>query len=146
MDLASVPPFHLAFPVHNIEEARDFYVNKLGCTEGRSAATWVDFNMFGHQIVAHLVKHYHASSSANQVDGDAVPVPHFGSALSLDQFQAFAERLKRNNIQFVIEPHLRFKGQPGEQWTMFFRDPSGNALEFKAMSNPDNLFAKYVVQ
>lgn len=84
--------------------------SKLGCTEGRSAATWVDFNMFGHQIVAHLVKHYHASSSANQVDGDAVPVPHFGSALSLDQFQAFAERLKRNNIQFVIEPHLRFKG------------------------------------
>ncbi|GFR47958.1 hypothetical protein Agub_g9762 [Astrephomene gubernaculifera] len=141
----SIPPFHLAFPVRDVQEAREFYCGVLGCTEGRSAATWVDFNFFGHQVVAHLVKGYSAAASHNQVDGDPVPVPHFGAALTVDHFHQLAEQLKAKGIKFVIEPHLRFQGKPGEQWTMFFQDPSGNALEFKAMTNPDNLFAKYVV-
>ncbi|KAG2486493.1 hypothetical protein HYH03_014795 [Edaphochlamys debaryana] len=138
-------PFHLAFPVRDVEEARQFYCGVLGCSEGRSAATWVDFNLYGHQIVAHLVRGFNAAAHHNAVDGDAVPVPHFGAALSVEGFHALAERLKAHNVKFVIEPHLRFVGKPGEQWTMFFHDPSGNALEFKAMTNPDNLFAKYVV-
>ncbi|KXZ53250.1 hypothetical protein GPECTOR_7g1144 [Gonium pectorale] len=117
-------PFHLAFPVRDVEEARQFYGGILGCPEGRSAATWVDFNLYGHQIVAHLVRGYNAAASHNAVDGDPVPVPHFGAALTVDEFHSLAERLK---------------------WTMFFHDPSGNALEFKAMTNPDNLFAKYTV-
>ncbi|GBF96072.1 glyoxalase [Raphidocelis subcapitata] len=141
----SLPPFHLAFPVRDVEEARAFYGGVLGCPEGRSAATWVDFNLFGHQIVAHLVRGYSASSVQNAVDGDAVPVPHFGAALPVDQFRALAARLAAARVEFEIEPHLRFEGKPGEQWTMFFRDPSGNALEFKAMTNPANLFAKYRV-
>ncbi|KAI7844702.1 hypothetical protein COHA_001790 [Chlorella ohadii] len=141
----AVPPFHLAFPVHSIEAARDFYIGKLGCSEGRSAERWVDFNMFGHQIVAHLVDGYSAAASHNKVDGDPVPVPHYGVALGVQQFQQLAERCRQQGVAFVIEPHLRFQGQPGEQWTMFFLDPSGNALEFKAMTNPDNLFAKYRV-
>ncbi|GAB4821659.1 hypothetical protein N2152v2_008705 [Parachlorella kessleri] len=124
-------PFHLAFPVHDIDLARDFYINKLGCSEGRSAATWVDFNLFGHQIVAHLVKGYNAAAAQNDVDGDAVPVPHFGAALSVDQFHQLAARLQELGTEFVIQPHLRFEG---------------NALEFKAMTTPENLFAKYVVQ
>lgn len=140
-----VPPFHIAFPVRNVEEARAFYGGLLGCPEGRSAKTWVDFNLYGHQIVAHLVKDYNAASSANQVDGDPVPVPHFGVALSVQQFHELAQRLKDNGVEFVIQPHLRFQGQPGEQWTMFFKDPSGNSLEFKAMTTPANLFAKYFV-
>ncbi|KAL4424346.1 hypothetical protein ABPG75_001647 [Micractinium tetrahymenae] len=138
-------PFHLAIPVNDIDAAREFYLNKLGCTEGRSAARWVDFNFFGHQLVAHLVDGYSAARSHNAVDGDPVPVPHFGVALPVDDFQRLAERL-RGQVDFVIEPHLRFQGQPGEQWTMFFFDPSGNALEFKAMTNSDNLFAKYRVE
>ena len=153
-----------------MEEARLFYVNVLGCTEvtqrlqllhckrqllrhgeslavvqGRSASTWRDFNFYGHQIVAHLVVGYQATSNENAVDGDAVPVPHFGAALSVDQFHALAKRVKDAGVPFVIEPHIRFVGAPGEQWTMFFRDPSGNSLEFKAMTHPDNLFAKYRV-
>uniref|UniRef100_A0A6S8IA82 Glyoxalase/fosfomycin resistance/dioxygenase domain-containing protein n=1 Tax=Dunaliella tertiolecta TaxID=3047 RepID=A0A6S8IA82_DUNTE len=139
-------PCHLAFPVHNLEEARAFYLGCLGCTEGRSAKTWVDFNLYGHQIVAHYVADYNASATANQVDGDPVPVPHFGVVLSVEQFHALANKLKAlPGFQFVIHPHLRFEGAPGEQWTMFFKDPSGNALEFKAMRHPDNLFAKYTV-
>ncbi|GLI64683.1 hypothetical protein VaNZ11_008037 [Volvox africanus] len=141
----SIPPFHIAFPVHDIQAARDFYGGVLGCPEGRSATSWVDFNLYGHQVVAHLVRGYNAAASHNAVDGDPVPVPHFGVALGEQQFHALADRLKEKGVKFVIEPHLRFRGKPGEQWTMFLLDPSGNALEFKAMTHPDNLFAKYTV-
>ncbi|GAX79080.1 hypothetical protein CEUSTIGMA_g6520.t1 [Chlamydomonas eustigma] len=138
-------PFHLAIPVRDVQEARDFYVGVLGCSEGRSAKTWVDFNFWGHQLVAHRVEGYSAESTANQVDGDPVPVPHFGIALDVEAFHSLAEKLKESSIKFIIEPHLRFVGQPGEQWTMFFKDPSGNSLEFKALTTPQNLFAKYFV-
>ncbi|KAK9811837.1 hypothetical protein WJX72_011041 [[Myrmecia] bisecta] len=138
----TVPPFHLAFPVHDVAAAKDFYGSKLGCPEGRSAASWVDYNLYGHQIVCHHIKGYNAASTANDVDGDPVPVPHFGLALSVDQFHELAERVRQSDIEFVLQPHIRFQGAPGEQWTMFFRDPSGNALEFKAMTNPENLFKK----
>lgn len=141
----AMPPFHLAFPVHDVAAARDFYGEKLGCPEGRSARTWVDYSLYGHQIVCHHVEGYEASKSANAVDGDAVPVPHFGLALSVPQFHELAERVANAGIKFVIEPHLRFEGQPGEQYTMFFTDQSGNALEFKAMTKPENLYAKYAV-
>ncbi len=117
----------------------------LGCTEGRSAATWVDFGG-GHQLVAHLVRGYEASASANAVDGDEVPVPHFGLVMPVDAFHKLAERVGAAGVSFVIEPHLRFRGAKGEQLTMFFHDPSGNALEFKAMTHPENLFAKYTVK
>ncbi|KAK9813730.1 hypothetical protein WJX73_005518 [Symbiochloris irregularis] len=143
---AVTAPFHLAFPVRDVVEARDFYGGKLKCTEGRSAASWVDFSLFGHQIVCHEVKGYNAASSHNDVDGDPVPVPHFGLALSVPQFQSFADQIEESGISFIIKPHLRFEGQPGEQYTMFFKDPSGNALEFKAMTKPENLFARYYVQ
>ncbi|DBB09809.1 TPA: hypothetical protein ACH3X3_001429 [Trebouxia sp. C0006] len=142
---SAMPPFHLAFPVNDLEQTKSFYGSLLGCPEGRSAAGWVDYNLFGHQIVCHQVKGYNANASANAVDGDPVPVPHFGLALSVQQFHDLAERVKQADVQFVIQPHLRFKGQPGEQWTMFFKDPSGNALEFKAMTTPENLFVKYYV-
>lgn len=142
---SAMPPFHLAFPVSDLKQTKSFYGSLLGCPEGRSAAGWVDYNLFGHQIVCHQVKGYNANASANAVDGDPVPVPHFGLALSVQQFHELADRVKQADVQFVIQPHLRFKGQPGEQWTMFFKDPSGNALEFKAMTTPENLFAKYYV-
>ncbi|CAL8469440.1 g8981 [Coccomyxa elongata] len=143
---STLQPFHLAFPVRNVAEAKEFYGSKLGCPEGRSASTWVDYSLFGHQIVCHEIKGYNASSTANAVDGDPVPVPHFGLALGVEQFHELAERVQKAGINFILEPHLRFKGQPGEQWTMFFKDPSGNSLEFKAMTNPENLFAKYYVE
>lgn len=139
-------PFHLAIPVHDIKAAREFFGGVLGCPEGRSAKTWVDFNLFGHQVVCHEVRNYNAATTANAVDGDPVPVPHFGLAMSVDDFGALAERVQAAGVKFIIEPHIRFKGQPGEQWTMFFKDTSGNALEFKAMTNPQNLFAKYHVE
>mmetsp|Transcript_14494 Transcript_14494/g.41168 ORF Transcript_14494/g.41168 Transcript_14494/m.41168 type:complete len:205 (+) Transcript_14494:9-623(+) len=139
------PPFHLAIPVTDLQAARDFYGGSLGCPEGRSAATWVDFNLYGHQVVCHVVEGYSAAESCNAVDGDPVPVPHFGLAMLEADFHALASRLKKSGVRFIIEPHLRFRGQPGEQWTMFFKDPSGNSLEFKAMTNPENLFAKYTV-
>lgn len=139
-------PFHLAIPVHDIQAARDFYGEVLELPEGRSAKTWVDFNLYGHQLVCHQVANYNAESSANPVDGDPVPVPHFGLAMSVPNFLDLAERVKARGVQFIIEPHVRFVGQPGEQWTMFFKDKSGNSLEFKAMTNPNNLFAKYVVE
>jgi uncharacterized protein len=136
----SLPPFHLAFPVHDLEAARAFYGGLLGCPEGRSAAAWIDFDFFGHQIVAHLAegtspKHH------NPVDGHDVPVPHFGAVLDMAEWERLAERL-RGQVQFVIEPDVRFRGQPGEQATMFFLDPSGNAIELKAMRDPAKLFAK----
>jgi extradiol dioxygenase family protein len=134
-------PFHLAFPVRDIAEARAFWGGVIGCPEGRSAADWVDFDFYGHQIVAHLAPERQAEVS-NQVDGHDVPVPHFGIVLTLDDWQALADRLTAAGTEFVIEPHVRFPGQPGEQATMFFRDPSGNAIEMKAFADLGQLFAK----
>ena len=135
-------PFHLAFPVHDLALAREFYGEMLGCPEGRSSEAWVDFNFYGHQIVAHLASEQIGSAQHNLVDGDAVPARHFGVVLPMDQWQALADRLKRKGVQFLIEPHVRFRGQPGEQATMFFLDPSGNALEIKAFADITKLFAK----
>ena len=134
-------PFHLAFPVRDIAEARAFWGGVIGCPEGRSAADWVDFDFYGHQIVAHLAPNRQAEAS-NPVDGHDVPVPHFGIVLTLADWQALADRLTAAGMEFVIEPHIRFAGQPGEQATMFFRDPSGNAIEMKAFADLGQLFAK----
>lgn len=138
----SLPPFHLAFPVDNLAAARRFYGGLLQCPEGRSAEDWIDFNLYGHQIVAHLAPGAVRSMSSNEVDGEDVPVPHFGIVLPIEEWKALAERLVEAGTEFVIPPTVRFEGQLGEQATMFFLDPAGNALEFKAMSNPANLFAK----
>jgi uncharacterized protein len=135
-------PFHLAFPVHDIAAARAFYGGLLGCPEGRSAPDWVDFDLYGHQIVAHLAPDEARPAQRNAVDGDAVPVRHFGVVLKVDQWQVLAAKLKAHGMRFIVEPHVRFAGQVGEQWTMFFLDPSGNALEFKAFADPSRLFAK----
>jgi extradiol dioxygenase family protein len=137
----TLTPFHLAFPVHDLDAARGFYAGLLGCGEGRSAATWIDFDLYGHQIVAHLDPRGRAAEIGNAVDGHDVPVPHFGVVLGWDAWQALARRLEAAGTAFGIAPHIRFVGQPGEQATMFFRDPSGNALEFKAFLDPANLFA-----
>ena len=134
-------PFHLAFPVHDLAEARTFYGDVLGCREGRSSDRWIDFDFFGHQIVAHLNEAVRPAGASNPVDGHDVPVPHFGVVLTMDDWQALADRVAAAGIRFGIEPHVRFKGQPGEQATMFFRDPSGNALEFKAFADDAHLFA-----
>ncbi|KAL3910880.1 MAG: hypothetical protein SGILL_007512 [Bacillariaceae sp.] len=139
-------PFHYAFPVHSLEQAKHFYGTILACKEGRSSDKWQDYSLHGHQIVCHWVgDDYRCVDYYNPVDGDEVPVPHMGLALTVPEFHALAERLKSFNIKFIIEPTLRFEGQPGEQYTMFFKDPSGNNLEFKAMTKPENLFAKYNV-
>jgi extradiol dioxygenase family protein len=137
-----LPPFHLAFPVHDLDSARAFYAGLLGCPEGRSADEWIDFDFFGHQIVAHLDPAMETRRHRNPVDGHDVPVPHFGAVLEMLAWEALAERLKAAGTEFVIEPTIRFRGRPGEQATMFFLDPSGNALEIKAMADPANLFAK----
>ncbi|HET8534910.1 MAG TPA: VOC family protein [Sphingomicrobium sp.] len=137
-----LPPFHLAFPVDDLDAARRFYGGLLGCPEGRSSAEWVDFNLHGHQIVAHLAPDAVRARASNAVDGEDVPVPHFGMILPIVEWKALAERLVEAGTDFLIPPTVRFEGQPGEQATMFFLDPSGNALEFKAMANPENLFAK----
>jgi uncharacterized protein len=137
-----ITPFHLAFPVHDLEEARAFYGGLLGCREGRSAATWIDFDLYGHQIVAHLSGRPSRAVAESDVDGHRVPVPHFGVILTMAQWHALAERLRRAGIRFVIEPHIRFQGQPGEQATMFVLDPSGNALEFKAFADFGQIFAR----
>lgn len=134
-------PFHLAFPVHDLAAARTFYGETLGCAEGRSAATWIDFDLFGHQIVAHLDPAARAVAVANPVDGHDVPVPHFGVVLTMADWRALADRLRLAGTRFGIAPHIRFVGQPGEQATMFFTDPSGNALEFKAFADDTMLFA-----
>jgi len=141
--MPALTPFHLAFPVHDLEAARSFYKDVIGCGQGREADTWIDFDMFGHQVVAHLDRDMDAQKRiANPVDGDQVPVPHFGVVLSMDDWNALAERLKaRRDIHWVIEPKVRFRGEPGEQATMFILDPSGNALEFKAFADMGNLFA-----
>ncbi len=135
-------PFHLAFPVRDLAEARAFYGELLGCPEGRSSPEWVDFNFYGHQIVAHLAPGETGDVARNAVDGHGVPVRHFGIVLPMADWQALAERLTARGTAFVIEPYIRFKGEPGEQATMFFLDPSGNALEFKAFSDITRLFAK----
>jgi hypothetical protein len=136
-------PFHIAFPVDDLDAARRFYGTTLGCPEGRSSAQWIDFDLYGHQIVAHLKpKPSEHDNHHNPVDGHDVPVPHFGVVLPMEQWQILAERLRSAGIDFIIEPYLRFKGEVGEQATMFFLDPAGNALEFKAFADLDQLFAK----
>lgn len=137
-------PFHLAIKVHDIAAARAFYGELLGCPEGRSAESWVDFDLYGHQLVCHLAPAGDAGGvHHNPVDGDQVPVPHFGVVLEMPTWEALAERLRRAGVEFVIEPHVRFRGQPGEQATLFFLDPSGNALEFKAFADIEGqLFAR----
>jgi extradiol dioxygenase family protein len=135
-------PFHLAFPVHDLAAARAFWGGTMGCAEGRSADDWIDFDFFGHQIVAHLAPGKSADAGGNPVDGHDVPVPHFGIVLSMADWQALADRLTAAGVQFEIEPHIRFQGQPGEQATMFFRDPSGNAIEMKAFEDLGQLFAR----
>ncbi len=135
-------PFHFAFPVHDLDAARAFYGGVLGCPEGRSDRTWVDFSLYGHQIVAHLDPHTHPVQAHNVVDDHDVPVPHFGVILPMDEWQHLVERLRTAGMKFIIEPGIRFRGQVGEQATVFLLDPSGNALEFKAFADPDRLFAR----
>lgn len=136
------PRFHLAFPVHDLESARHFYGDVLGCAQGRESDHWIDFDFHGHQIVAHLSPELCETGPKNAVDGKQVPVRHFGLLLSYDGFDALAQRLIASGIEFIIAPYLRFEGQPGEQKTMFIRDPSGNALEFKAFANDAQVFAR----
>ena len=141
----ALTPFHLAIQVRDLDEARDFYGIKMGFSEGRSSEDWIDWNMFGHQLVTHcnksLGKKGKVNAINNAVDGHGVPVPHYGVVLEMDQWEALAEKLKKHGIEFIIEPCVRFKGEPGEQATMFFLDPSGNALEFKAFQDMSQLFA-----
>lgn len=138
----SHPRFHLAFPVRDLAEARSFYGNLLGCREGRSADEWVDFDFFGHQIVAHLSPSEAGHKAHNLVDGDAVPVRHFGVILEMAEWRGLAQKLKENKVKFLIDPEVRFEGRPGEQATFFVTDPSGNALEFKAFADDAMVFAK----
>ncbi|MEU4192012.1 VOC family protein [Kribbella sp. NPDC026611] len=135
-----VPRFHLAMPVDDLAAARTFYGAVLGLQQGRSSDTWIDWNLRGHQFVTHLAP-ARPQQIHNPVDGHDVPVPHFGCILTVPDFQAFAERLKSADVRFVIEPYVRFEGEPGEQWTMFFLDPAGNALEFKAFADDSQVFA-----
>ena len=134
--------FHLAFPVHDLDAARELYGSVLECEEGRSSECWIDFNLYGHQIVTHLAPNIAGTKSTNHVDADNVPVPHFGIVLPMDEFKTFADKLKSKGVEFVIEPKIRFQGEVGEQATMFFLDPSGNALEFKAFADFSQVFAK----
>ncbi len=138
----TLSPFHLAFPVHDLDAARSFYGDLLGCREGRSAPEWIDYDFFGHQIVAHLDPAMTVRAVSNSVDGHNVPVPHFGVVLDMGSWRALAARLGEADVEFVIAPGIRFEGQPGEQATMFFLDPSGNAIEIKAMRDPAKLFAQ----
>lgn len=134
-------PFHLAFPVSDLATTLDFYCNVIGCTTGRTSDHWIDFNMYGHQVVAHLKPEETHAALTNHVDGDAVPVRHFGVILEMDEWDELAARLRTRGVKFLIEPHTRFKGEAGEQATMFFLDPSGNALEFKAFADQSMIFA-----
>lgn len=142
--MTALSPFHLAFPVSDLSASREFYGGLLGCPEGRSSDTWIDFDLYGHQIVAHLKDGMNLGDDAhhNPVDGHDVPVPHFGVVLEWNDWQALADKLTAAGIRFVIEPYVRFAGEVGEQATMFLLDPSGNALEFKAFKDPGQLFAK----
>ena len=139
--MTEVRPFHLAFPVHDLEEARQFYAGLLGCPTGRESSEWIDFDLYGHQIVAHLAAPERAATT-NKVDGKDVPVRHFGVILEWSEWEKLADKLKAAKVKFVIEPGVRFKGKAGEQATMFFQDPSGNALEFKAFRDESRIFAK----
>jgi extradiol dioxygenase family protein len=140
--MSNIQPFHVAFPVSDLKVTRNFYVNKLECTEGRSSPSWIDFNLFGHQIVAHLSPNEVNDVEKSEVDGKMVPVRHFGVILEWDQWYVFANMLQSKTIEFIIEPYIRFKGESGEQATMFFLDPSGNALEFKSFKNKSHIFKK----
>ncbi|VFR17071.1 probable dioxygenase [plant metagenome] len=139
---AAMPPFHLAFPVRDLAEARAFYGDLLGCPEGRSSSEWIDFNFYGHQIVAHLAPEECTAVTTSAVDSKNVPVRHFGAVLNLEQWEALAKKLTDAGTKFIIEPYIRFKGEVGEQATMFFLDPSSNAIELKSFKNLDSLFAK----
>ena len=138
----NITPFHLAIPVRNLKKCRIFYRDILGCSEGRSSDKWVDFNFFGHQFVIHEVAGLKINSQSNPVDGKDVPVPHFGVVLAWDSWKKLSEKLEKHNIEFIIDPYIRFKGEPGEQATMFFSDPEGNALEFKSFKDMSQVFAK----
>ena len=140
--MSNVSPFHIAIPVHNLEDCRQFYRDVLNCEEGRSSDHWVDFNLFGHQLVIHYKPKTTEDLHTNAVDGKDVPVPHYGVVLPWDEFHNFANHLKAKSVHFIIEPYIRFEGQVGEQATMFFKDPSVNALEFKAFKDISQLFAK----
>lgn len=146
MTSPELTPFHLAIPVHDLDAARTFYGGLLGCAEGRSAPQWIDFNLYGHQLVCHLDPSLRAApidGHHNEVDGHQVPVPHFGVVLGMAAWRALADKLVARDTRFLIEPYVRFEGQPGEQATLFFRDPSGNALEFKAFADIESqLFAR----
>jgi extradiol dioxygenase family protein len=133
-------PFHLAFPVDDLDRAERFYLDVIGCATGRRSERWIDFDLFGHQVVAHLVDEAQ-SVQRNEVDGDAVPAFHFGVVLSMEEWKALVQRVKSHGLEFLVEPRVRFAGQPGEQATFFVRDPAGNALEFKAFEDPGQLFA-----
>ena len=140
--MSQLTPFHVAIPVYNLNECRTFYREILGCQEGRSSDHWVDFNFFGHQLVIHYKPKSNEAITTNPVDGKHVPVPHYGVVLPWETFHSFAEDLKSKGIKFIIEPYIRFEGLVGEQATMFFNDPAGNALEFKAFKDLSQLFAK----
>lgn len=140
--MSNISPFHLAVPVNDIAKARKFYTNTLGCSEGRSSESWIDFDFYGHQFVVHLDPLHHGANHENSVDGHSVPVPHFGVVLPWEEWQSLAEKMKEAKTNFIIEPYIRFEGEVGEQATMFFLDPSGNALEFKAFKDIGQLFAK----
>ncbi|MBT3216332.1 MAG: VOC family protein [Candidatus Marinimicrobia bacterium] len=140
--MRSIRPFHVAFPVRDLEEARTFYAQTLGCSTGRESNLWIDFNLFGHQIVAHLSLEETKEVQKNPVDGNAVPVRHFGVILESSEWEELKDRIRKSGIQFLIEPRIRFDGKPGEQRTMFLMDPSGNALEFKSFANDNYIFQK----
>ncbi len=140
--MSKTNPFHLAFPIRDIEETRSFYGDLLGCEIGRSTDRWIDFNFFGNQLSAHVKPDELAQARTNEVDGKNVPVRHFGAILEWDAWHTLADKLRDNDIEFIIEPYIRFEGEVGEQATMFFLDPAGNALEFKSFQNEDQIFAK----
>jgi extradiol dioxygenase family protein len=140
--MSAIRPFHLAIPVHDLEIAREFYGDILGCSTGRESENWIDFNFFGHQLVTHLDKNMNISDSTNTVDGDRVPVPHFGIILKRKDWYTLAHNLSSSNIDFIIEPRTRFKNNTGEQSTMFIKDPSGNALEFKSFHDDGHIFRR----
>ena len=136
---SSIPRFHIAFPVHDLDKAREFYVNVLGCNTGRESDKWIDFNLYGHQIVAHLSNELNLSKT-NIVDGEKIPIRHFGVILTYNKWDELVKRLEKENIKFLIKPQIRFKGVKGEQKTFFIKDPDGNALEFKTFKNDSNIF------
>ncbi|HVL76560.1 MAG TPA: VOC family protein [Noviherbaspirillum sp.] len=140
--MAAIPPFHLAFPVHDLDAARHFYGEVLGCAEGRSSPDWIDFDFYGHQIVTHFVGAKTVHAGQGHVDAKQVPIPHFGVVLTMEDWRALADRLEKSGIEFVMRPQIRFAGQPGEQATMFFLDPSNNAIEVKGFADMSKLFAK----